>query len=134
GTPRVKNAIITFVGDDCFDYDEGFRGYGQFWVAIQDPAEGDRIGEHDGGTDPEDGTPYATPKIYNATYIGRGADAGKRLITMRDNAGGHYVNSIFLNQAKGVDIELLADGQCSYNRFQDGDLTFMNNIFYNVGE
>jgi len=134
GMPRLKNIIVSFVGDDCFDYDEGFRGYGQFWAAIQDPAEGDRLGEHDGGTDPEDGTPYATPYIYNATYIGRGANAGKRTITMRDNAGGHYANSIFLNQAKGVDIELLADGQCSYNRFKDGDLIFMNNIFFNVGE
>ena len=33
-------------------------------------------GEHDGGTTPEDGSPYAKPVFYNATYIGRGIAAG----------------------------------------------------------
>ena len=45
------------------------------------------------------------PVITNATSIGRGADAGKRALTFRDNAGGTYTNSIFYNWAKGVDIE-----------------------------
>ncbi|MEZ4799223.1 MAG: hypothetical protein R2809_05460 [Flavobacteriales bacterium] len=60
GTARVKWATVAFCGDDSFDYDEGWRGYGQFWFTVQDPADlsgGDRGGEHDGGTDPEDGMP-----------------------------------------------------------------------------
>ena len=106
GKPRLKHILVAYVGDDSYDYDEGFRGYGQFWVAIQDETggSGDRLGEHDGGTDPETGEPYAIPNIYNATYIGRGADAGKRVITFRDNAGGKYYNSIFANQKKGIDV------------------------------
>ncbi|MCK4663748.1 MAG: hypothetical protein KAT68_12830 [Bacteroidales bacterium] len=134
GTPQIKHIVVAFCADDSFDYDEGFCGKGQFWFAIQDHDEGDRIGEHDGGTDPENGTPYATPEIYNATYIGRGADAGKRIITFRDNAGGTYANSIFLSQTKGIDIELLASGECSYKRFQVQQLIVKNNIFYNVAE
>ena len=134
GAPRVKHFLSVYCADDCFDYDEGFRGFGQFWCAIQDPNTGDRLGEHDGGTDPETGTPYAQPYIYNATYIGRGADAGKRTITFRDNAGGHYANSIFFNQAKGVDIENLADSQDSYKQFQDGILTVEHNVFWNVAD
>ncbi len=134
GMPHVKHFLSVYCADDSFDYDEGFRGYGQFWCAIQDPNEGDRIGEHDGGTDPETGTPYAEPKIYNVTYIGRGADAGKRTVTFRDNAGGHYVNSIFYNQAKGIDIENLADNQDSYKQFQDGLLTIENNVFWNIAD
>lgn len=139
GEPRLKHILVAYCGDDSFDYDEGFRGYGQFWFAIQDTHEGDRCGEHDGGTDPETGTPYAIPNIYNATYIGRGADAGKRMITFRDNAGGHYANSIFLNQAKGIDFELLASDefnrvQDSYQQIEDGNLSVENCIFYNVAD
>ena len=110
---------LLFVDDDSYDYDEGYRGFGQYWVTVQEPNAGDRGGEHDGGTDPEDGIPYAAPVIYNATYIGRGIDAGKRAITFRDNAGGWYVNSIFANWGKGIDIENLASGQDSYARFRE---------------
>jgi len=134
GTVCVKHAIVSFCNDDSYDYDEGFRGFGQYWVTVQEPNAGDRGGEHDGGTDPEDGVPYATPVIYNATYIGRGIDAGKRTITYRDNAGGWYVNSIFANWGKGIDIENLASGQDSYARFENDSLVLSNNIFYNVAE
>ncbi len=134
GKPQLKHILAVYCADDSFDYDEGFRGYGQFWCAIQDPNEGDRIGEHDGGTNPETGTPFAEPHICNVTYIGRGVDAGKRIITFRDNAGGHYTNSIFVNQSKGIDIENLADDQDSYKQFQNGLLTIENNIFWGVAD
>ncbi|MFT4661007.1 MAG: hypothetical protein ACI8XB_001278 [Patiriisocius sp.] len=133
GMPNCKNMVVAYCGDDSFDYDEGYRGMGQFWLAIQDENEGDRIGEHDGGTDPETAQPYATPMIYNATYMGRGQNNTSRIITFRDNAGGHYVNSIFLNQGKGIDIELLS-GECTYDRFQSGSLEIKNNIFYDVSD
>lgn len=132
GTPHVKHAVVSNCGDDSFDYDEGFRGQGQFWLVVQDEADGDRIGEHDGGTDPETAEPYATPYIYNATYIGRGEAAGKRTITFRDNAGGFYRNSIFLNQAKGIDIENLASADDAYARFEEGKLKLEGNLFYNI--
>ena len=77
GKPLLKHILVAYCGDDSFDYDEGYRGKGQFWCAIQVPNDGDRLGEHDGGTDPETGQPYAIPNIYNATYIGRGESAGK---------------------------------------------------------
>jgi len=134
GNPNVKHALVTNCGDDCYDYDEGFKGKGQFWVAIQDLNDGDRMGEHDGGTDPETAMPYATPTVYNATYIGRGAGAGKRVITFRDNAGGHYANSIFANQEKGIDIEKLASAQHSYKQWEDGNLTLKNNVFQSVAD
>ena len=131
GMPRLSHIIVAFCGDDSFDYDQGYRGYGQFWAAIQGFERGDRLGEHDGGTDPETGQPYAIPTIYNVTYVGRGDGAGKRSITFRDNAGGHYSNSIFYNQEKGIDIELLVD-ECSYTRFENGELSLKNNIFFDI--
>ncbi len=133
GDPRVKHFLSAFNGDDSFDYDQGFRGFGQFWLAVQGFQRGDRLGEHDGGTDPETGRPLATPTIYNVTYIGQGASAGKRTITFRDNAGGTYANSIFYNQQHGIDIEYLSS-ECSWTRFQKGDLHILNNVFYQIGD
>lgn len=136
GCPELKYIFVAYVGDDSYDYDEGFHGKGQFWCTVQS-ADGDRMGEHDGGpSDNELGTPYATPEIYNATYIG---NQDGRVITFRDNAGGTYANSIFVSQAKGIDIEYLQDDNaamvgCSFKMFQDDHLNVQNNVFYNVAE
>jgi hypothetical protein len=129
GAVVPTHLVVVACGDDSFDYDEGFHGGGMYWFTYQTDGRGDRCGEHDGGTDPEDGTPYAIPTISNVTYVGNGE---KRTITFRDNAGGHYSNSIFMNTAKGIDVELLVDVQDSYKQFTDGNLTVTNNVFYNV--
>ena len=131
GAPRLRNILVAFCGDDSFDYDQGYHGTGQFWIGVQGFDRGDRLAEHDGGTDPEVGLPYSNPVIYNTTYIGRGYDAGKRAITFRDNAGGNYLNSIFYNQQKGIDIEMLST-ECSYTRYNDGQLNIRNNIFFDI--
>lgn len=134
GTVNTKWLTAAFCGDDAFDYDQGFRGQGQYWFAVNDAADGDRGGEHDGGTDPENGTPYAKPVISNATYIGRGNSEGTRTITLRDNAGGEYHNSIFVNFQRGVDIEILSGTDHSYKQYQDGNIKFRGNHFYNVAD
>jgi len=133
GAPHLSNIISVFCGDDLFDYDQGFHGMGQFWVGVQGFGRGDRVGEHDGGTEPENGQPYSTPIIFNATYIGLPQGAGKRVITFRDNAGGHYTNSIFYQDAFGVDIELLTT-ECSYTQFENEKLNLKNNLFYQINE
>lgn len=131
GTARIRNAVITNVGDDAFDYDEGYRGYVQYLLIYQ---PGDRGGEHDGGTKPEDGIPYATPTFANITSIGKGVSEGKRTLTFRDNAGGFYWNSLFTEWGKGIDIENLTDGEDSRNRLEVDDLKLMHNLFENVGD
>lgn len=73
GTVDTKYLVASFVGDDAFDYDEGFRGRGQFWFSIHPTDDGGSGGEHDGGTDPETGQPFSIPVIHNATYIGSGS-------------------------------------------------------------
>ena len=130
GTANIKYAVVSHCGDDSYDYDMGWRGKGQFWLTVQNEADGNRAGEHDGGTDPEDGTPFATPEIRNATYIGNGLE---RCITFRDNAGGSYINSIFSGWDQGIDIEdLEGDTQDSKKRLEAGDLTIENNVFYSI--
>lgn len=133
GTVNTKFLVSAYNQDDAMDYDEGWRGNNQFWLVYQ-VGSADRGGEHDGGTDPETGTPYANPTIANASYFGLGSGGGKRALTFRDNAGGHYLNSIFAGYDRGVDIEYLGDASVedSHNRFVDGDLTFKSNILFDV--
>ncbi|MCB9263233.1 MAG: hypothetical protein H6607_12735 [Flavobacteriales bacterium] len=131
GTVNIKYMALAYCGDDNIDYDEGWRGKAQFIFVQQDPSlVGDRGGEHDGGTDPEDGTPYALPVFSNCTYIGHG---NSRAVTFRDNAGGEYHNSIFVNWKHGIDIEDLdGDGEDSKKRLDAGQLKVVDNIFHMV--
>ena len=144
GTVNSRYLVSAFPGDDSFDYDEGWTAKNQFWFAIHDPFDGGgRIGEHDGGTQPEDGTPFAIPIIYNVTYIGPGATAtpqgdGAESIIFRDNAGGKYYNSIITdyNGANGgriLTIEDLASGADSRERLEQGDLVLNSNIWWLFG-
>lgn len=134
GTVNVKNAVVAHCGDDAFDYDEGWRGNVQFgFILMSDSAASDRGGEHDGGTSPETATPFATPRFYNITSWGRGSGSGNRALTFRDNAGGFYTNSIFAQHGRGVDIEILGNGDDSYKQFEDGNLNLECNIFWGVG-
>jgi len=140
GNVDTKHLVVVGGGDDCFDYDEGFRGRHQFWFAIYDSLSGDKNGEHDGGTTPEDGLPFAEPVIYNATMVGLGYGAGhdltknSRIFDIRDNAGGHYKNSIMTEGTQKVlRVEDLGSGEDSRARLEAGDLTFENNIFYSFG-
>lgn len=134
GTVNAKHLISAFCADDALDYDEGYRGKNQFVIVHQDPTNAesaDRGGEHDGGTDPETATPYATPVFYNATFIGSPTE---RILTFRDNAGGEYHNSIFTGFGRGIDIEdLVGQTQDSYAQYEAGNLKLENNVFYNIG-
>ncbi len=138
GCPNTDHLIAAFAGDDCFDYDQGFRGSGQFWFAIQTTTDGDRGGEHDGGTENNVAAqPFATPLITNVTYFGRGAEnGGQRCFEIRDNAGTGYFNSIFADHGTyGVNIEV-SDGEPtdSWDRLLQGQIVFKNNIWWNFGD
>ncbi len=140
GTVNTKNLVAAFCGDDAFDYDQGFRGKGQFWFAIQGADEAGRGGEHDGGDDDETGTPYSMPLISNVTYIGAGKDAtpagdgNDRALYFRDNAGGKYWNSIFTDfTGIGLKVEDLESGEDSRSRLEKGDLLIENNLWWNFG-
>jgi len=136
GTVDAKHLISAFNGDDGFDVDEGYRGRLQYLLVLQNTDAANRCSEMDGGTTPEDGTPYATVKIANATYIGAGdlAAADNDLcIIMRDNNAGSYYNSIFVDQKDhALQIEDLADPllEDSRARLEEGTIQFKDNIWY----
>ncbi|WP_367389163.1 T9SS type A sorting domain-containing protein [Lewinella sp. LCG006] len=141
GTVDVKHAAVAACGDDAFDYDFGYRGRGQFWFAYQEPESATgRAGEHD-GANPDNQAPFSQPTIYNATYVGLGADvtnlpggdADDFAILLRDNAGGFYNNSIFTD-FPGIAVAIEdRSGEDTFDRLLAGDLAFNNNFFFGFG-
>ncbi len=138
GTVNCKYLVSAFNDDDAFDWDEGYRGKLQFLFTIQDPSVGNHAFESDGGTTPEDGTPYAIPTVYNYTAIGSGAASTNALSIgpiFRDNTGGKVYSSIFHDfrgYAWRIETES-AQAQDSAKRLAAGDIVIANNLFGTFG-
>ncbi|MBN2636178.1 MAG: hypothetical protein JXR61_07905 [Prolixibacteraceae bacterium] len=132
GTVNLKHMVISGCTDDAFDYDLGWTGNGQFWLAIQSVNLGDNILEAGGGTNPVNGTPYSIPKIFNATFIGNGNSGDGACINFRDNAGGFIANSIIINNNNGVFLEVTDSNNDSYNQWKTGNLDIISNVFHDV--
>jgi hypothetical protein len=150
GTVNSRYLISLYNNDDSFDIDEGFTGLGQFWFSLQidDGANGDHGGEHDGtngnfdnadlgsvnghtiaGTgDKGFGIPVAYPTIYNATYVSAGT--GDQMLKFEDSFGGNYYNSVFVGAANQL---IDASGTDMDDRIAAGDCDFVSNsVFYNI--
>ncbi|PSQ89194.1 MAG: hypothetical protein BRD30_05920 [Bacteroidetes bacterium QH_2_63_10] len=145
GTVNAKYLISAWVSDDAFDLDEGFRGSNQFALAVYATDIGGRAAEHDGGTDPESGEPFATAKFSNATYIGMGpetrdddvgGDGNNPFLVHRDNNATSYFHSVFMDARiteAGLQIEDLESGEDSRERWLADELRHENNFWFNIG-
>ncbi|WP_022836732.1 hypothetical protein [Salisaeta longa] len=138
GTVNAKYLVAAFATDDSFDMDQGYRGRGQFWLALQNSIYADRAFELDGGDADfggEDRRPYATPIIYNATIIGSGlAGKGSTALYMRDNFAGAFYNSIIASfPEEALWIEDKPGAADSQTRFAEGTLQLKGNLFYAIG-
>jgi len=143
GTVNTKWMVAAFCADDDFDWDQGFRGKGQFWFGIKNTDESGRGGEHDGGDDCETCLPFTLTTVSNATFIGAGkntsplpgGDGNDRALYFRDNSGGFYYNSIITDFSQtGIKIEDLASGEDSRSRLENGDLKLENNFWWDFGD
>jgi len=132
GTVNTKYLAAHMVNDDAFDHDEGFTGLGQFWFSIYnaDGRNGDKAGEHDGATGRVNslGVPFTYPTIYNATFIGSGTVGDSEAFRIRDNWGGQYFNSIFV-EFPGDGVEFEDDGLA---RLVAGQVTFEECTWWNI--
>ncbi len=141
GTVNTKYLVSAFNNDDAFDWDQGFRGKGQFWFVIQDSDQAGRSAEMDGAGGDETGTPFAYPVISNATYIGSGVNSTPsgdpgQMLEFRDNTGAMYTNSIFTdhpgNALRVEDVEGVDDFD-SRARLEADSLNITNSIFFSFG-
>ncbi len=159
GTVSAKYLSVCFVGDDSFDFDEGYNGYLQFLVSIQDE-NSNRAFEWDGSTESDDRKAdtstlpdYTNAIISNATAIGAGKDVTSKHednnvgLEIRDNGAGNVWNSIFTEFSKSImDLEdSAADSKGTQGTtdpsvwgsqalLQDGVLAFAGNLFWNGGK
>ena len=142
GTVNCKYLVAAFCGDDCFDWDFGFRGKGQFWFGLQNTDQSGRGMEMDGGDTDEGATPYSIPTVSNITLIGSGAttfpvpsgEGNDRALYFRDNSGGHLYNAIITDfTGTGITVEDLTSGADSRERLEQGDLTVENVYWWDFG-
>lgn len=142
GTVNMRYISGAFCEDDTFDWDEGYRGRGQYWFSLNRSDIAGRGGEHDGGPSGNfTGQPFSTPMISNATFIGSGLgsnpgnDKNDFALKFRDFSGGKYLNTIFTDfPTNGVSIEEVASkGGDSKKQLEDGNLLLKNNIWWNIG-
>jgi hypothetical protein len=106
GTVNIKHAIFNGPGDDGADWDEGYRGKMQFVLLMQGTPgtdKSDKGGELDGGNVGDASLPKSIPTVYNATFVGLGAQKDytahgeNTALHFRDNSGGRWYNSAFLD-------------------------------------
>jgi hypothetical protein len=134
GTVNLKHIVVSGCGDDAFDYDLGWSGNGQFWLAVQSNYRGNNLLEAGGGVSPVNGIPYSLPNIFNITLIGNGITTEGACIDFRNNAGGTIANSVFIHKKSGVLLEETDGNNDSFNQWKKGNLKIRNNVFFQVAD
>ena len=99
GTVNVKYLSSLFVGDDCFDTDEGYQGKGQFLFALQGQDMCGRGFEMDNSGSNMDIQPRSFPQFSNVTLIGPdggspAGDGSDELIRLREGTAGDFRNMV----------------------------------------
>lgn len=143
GMAPTRHLASWYAGGDAFSWDEGYRGEGQHWFAIQDDATGSGrdpvLGAGDAlidGQGPEPdrmdpAAPYSVPSIWNATLIGRGADsanaAPRNGLRFRNNSGGWLHNAVVVETADGglsIQAEAMQQERLTQARASGGPFNF----------
>ncbi len=130
GAVNYKYVSIWNVGDDSFDFDEGWRGKAQFGLIVQgysiDAGQGSGVGdncfEHDGAED-SDAQPCTTACIYNFTTIGQ-FEGGDHGTAWRDNARVQYHNCIWMTLGENLVQNDGTDGDGAQGYGYNGTLTW----------
>jgi len=134
GTVNLKYIISAFCGDDAFDIDMGYRGKGQYWLAIQSHDTGNEILEIDGSPGHLTAQPYTRPEIYNLTGFGKGHDLNGWIATFATNAAGIIRNSVFLEQKNGISLSHYDGQPGSVGQWQQQNLVISHNSFWEVAQ
>jgi hypothetical protein len=93
------------VGDDMFDWTEGWNGTGEYWYGKRTNA-GNRGIEADNNSNNHMATPISNPTIKNITLIGAG-DSGSepQAIKLRVGTKAQFDNVVLSNWKTGLDIQ-----------------------------
>lgn len=141
GTVDLKYMVVYGVADDSYDFDQGWQGRGQFWLAVQAPGADNGL-ENDGcaaaipcpqGTGPTNAT------IYNITLVGANESVeGNEGMELREGLTGSY-NNIIITNFVGAPFELEGAPQTddaadpTYENYGE-TLTLSGILIYNNGD
>jgi hypothetical protein len=129
GSANLRYGIVSYTGDDSLDWDEGYVGNIQFFVAQQGANEGDRAIEADNQGDAPTATPLSDPTLYNVTLVG-GGNPEQEGVRLRAGTAGALHNFIVTGFGKAA---LKVDGAESEANILSGALEVSHGIFHNSG-
>lgn len=123
GTVNVQHAVASLCQDDAFDWEFGWVGKGQFWVATQDPSIGNSGFEADNNRLNAALEPRTSPTVANVTLLGlgRGTSSGgsdkRQGIAFRSGVNGKYSNLIIAGfRDGGISFEEATIAQATAGR------------------
>jgi len=126
GSVNVGHAVAVHSGDDSFDFIDGWRGKGQFWVGLNtEVGMGDSGIECYNNIDDPNAEATTRPTISNVTLIG--VDSGNNnnvAVRLAQGTKGNFYNFIVKNYPRGVQVE----GDDAIVHFDDSSLSFENSI------
>jgi len=129
GRYLVVNNISTEVGDDLFDWTEGWNGTGENWYGIR-TNDGNRGIEADNNSNNHTASPISNPVIRNLTLIGNGEGGPEpQAVKLRVGTKASFDNVVLKNWKTGFDVQ--HDEGIAY--VADGSLKATNVRFINVG-
>lgn len=124
----VVNNVSSEVGDDLFDWTEGWNGTGEFWYGIR-KNDGNRGIEADNNSNNHLAAPISNPTIRNLTLVGNGAGGSEpQAIKLRVGTKATFDNVVLSNWKTGFDVQ--HDEGIGY--VADGSLKATNVRFINV--
>ncbi|MFY7729770.1 MAG: hypothetical protein ACOVRN_09660 [Flavobacterium sp.] len=111
GTVNTKNLVVintaSAVGDDMFDWTEGWSGTNQNWYGKR-TNNGNRGIEADNNADDNDATPISNPSITNLTLIGAGesdSSTESQAFKLRVGTKGIFTNVVISGWKTGFDVQ-----------------------------
>lgn len=131
GTVNGRYLVCSNMGDDCFDFDQGYQGKIQFGLAYQGEnldIGGDSNGfETDNDSSNNDKLPRTNPTVSNVTAVGSaGGNEGARI---RRGAGGTYRNIVITDyQDRCLNLNDAGTFALGTASAQGADFTFQNSF------
>ena len=130
----VTNSHSAKVGDDMFDWTEGWNGIGEFWYGKKTNA-GNRGIEADNNSNNHLANPISNPTLRNITLIGAGDQGAEpQALKLRVGTQGTLDNVVLSNWKVGFDIQ--HDESVSYvgNQLKATNVRFDNVATKSVGK
>lgn len=132
GTVNTKHLIVTNfaseVGDDLFDWTEGWNGTNENWYGKRTNG-GNRGIEADNNSNNHMAAPIANPTIKNLTLIGNNGGGENHAMKLRVGTKANFDNVVLSNFGTGFDVEhdegisYVASGELKATRVKFDNIT-----------